>query len=241
MTSVTKTYERPTFMSSETKYDYLCKLLIVGDSVCLSLSLSLFFGLCVILHFVVIVVQSVGKSCLLLRYCDDAFSESFITTIGIDFKVRTVIVNGKKVRLQIWDTAGQERFQTILPAYYRGAHGIALVFDVTDERSFLNVSNWIKSIEQHAKDNVQTILVANKCDMISERVVSKEQAHALSKEYNSPLIETSAKTNYNVTLAFETLIAKVVPSRDDSAVPVSLQLQTTNTPSNTCLIAACQK
>src|SRR5437588_7884235 len=90
----------------------------------------------------------VGKSCLLLRFCDNSFTPSFITTIGIDFKIRTMELDGQRVKLQIWDTAGQERFRTITTAYYRGAMGILLVYDVTDERSFLNVANWIRNVEQ---------------------------------------------------------------------------------------------
>ncbi|KAL4285102.1 hypothetical protein GQ457_16G025430 [Hibiscus cannabinus] len=106
-------------------YDYLIKLLLIGDS-------------------------GVGKSCLLLR---------------IDFKIRTVELDGKRIKLQIWDTAGQERFRTITTAYYRGAMGILLVYDVTDESSFNNIRNWIRNIEQHASDNVNKILVGNKADM----------------------------------------------------------------------------
>ncbi|XP_073066598.1 ras-related protein RAB1BV-like isoform X2 [Primulina eburnea] len=121
-------------------YDYLIKLLLIGDS-------------------------GVGKSCLLLRFSDGSFTTSFITTIGIDFKIRTIELDGKRIKLQIWDTAGQERFRTITTAYYRGAMGILLVYDVTDESSFNNIRNWIRNIEQHASDNVNKILVGNKADM----------------------------------------------------------------------------
>ena len=99
------------------KYDHLVKLLLIGDS-------------------------GVGKSCILLRYCDNEFTTSFITTIGIDFKVKTVEVGGKRLKLQIWDTAGQERFKTICTAYYRGAQGIFLTYDVSDRKSYENVKNW---------------------------------------------------------------------------------------------------
>jgi Ras-related protein Rab-8A len=112
----------------------------------------------------------VGKSCLLLRFCDNSFTPSFITTIGIDFKIRTMELEGQRVKLQIWDTAGQERFRTITTAYYRGAMGIILVYDVTDERSFLNIANWIRNVEQYASPNVNKILVGNKCDMEDKRV-----------------------------------------------------------------------
>ena len=98
-------------MAGTRNYDFLIKLLLIGDS-------------------------GVGKSCCLLRFSEDSFTPSFITTIGIDFKIRTIELDGKRVKLQIWDTAGQERFRTITTAYYRGAMGILLVYDVTDERSF---------------------------------------------------------------------------------------------------------
>ncbi|PAN27678.1 hypothetical protein GQ55_5G099400 [Panicum hallii var. hallii] len=159
-------------------YDYLIKLLLIGDS-------------------------GVGKSCLLLRFSDGSFTTSFITTIGIDFKIRTVELDGKRVKLQIWDTAGQERFRTITTAYYRGAMGILLVYDVTDESSFNNIRNWIRNIEQHASDNVNKVLVGNKADMDeSKRAVPTAKGQALADEYGIKFFETSAKTNLNVEQVF---------------------------------------
>lgn len=139
---------------------------------------------------------------MLLRFSDDTFTTSFITTIGIDFKVRTVELDGRRVKLQIWDTAGQERFRTITTAYYRGAMGILLVYDVTDESSFNNIRNWIRNIEQHASDNVNKILVGNKVDMDAKRVVSTAQGQKLADEYGIKFFETSAKTNQNVEQVF---------------------------------------
>ena len=95
---------------------------------------------------------------------------TFFSTLRIDFKIKTIELDGKRIKLQIWDTAGQERFRTITTAYYRGAMGILLVYDVIDEQSFQNIRNWIRNIEQHAADNVDKILVGNKCDMVSEKV-----------------------------------------------------------------------
>ncbi|CAI9779026.1 unnamed protein product [Fraxinus pennsylvanica] len=159
-------------------YDYLIKLLLIGDS-------------------------GVGKSCLLLRFSDGSFTTSFITTIGIDFKIRTIELDGKRIKLQIWDTAGQERFRTITTAYYRGAMGILLVYDVTDESSFNNIRNWIRNIEQHASDNVNKILVGNKADMDeSRRAVPTSRGQALADEYGIKFFETSAKTNMNVEEVF---------------------------------------
>ncbi|EDL10785.1 RAB8A, member RAS oncogene family, isoform CRA_b [Mus musculus] len=104
-------------------YDYLFKLLLIGDS-------------------------GVGKTCVLFRFSEDAFNSTFISTIGIDFKIRTIELDGKRIKLQIWDTAGQERFRTITTAYYRGAMGIMLVYDITNEKSFDNIRNWIRNIEE---------------------------------------------------------------------------------------------
>jgi len=112
----------------------------------------------------------------------------------------------KKLKLQIWDTAGQERFRTITTAYYRGAMGILLVYDVTDERSFANVKNWMRQIEQHASESVNKILIGNKCDVDpADRRVSLEQGRKLAEEYRIKFFETSAKENVNVDEAFYTV------------------------------------
>eukprot|EP00690_Seculamonas_sp_ecuadoriensis_P001621 EC815085.1.p2 GENE.EC815085.1~~EC815085.1.p2 ORF type:complete len:205 (+),score=97.36 EC815085.1:36-650(+) len=168
------------------KCDCLIKLLLIGDS-------------------------GVGKSCLLLRFSDNTFTTSFITTIGIDFKIKTIELDGKKVKLQIWDTAGQERFRTITTAYYRGAMGILLVYDVTDESSFTNVRQWMRNIEQHASKNVDKILIGNKCDL-PNRTVATEKGEALARDFNISFMETSAKNNINVDHAFIE-IARLVKSR----------------------------
>jgi len=158
-------------------YDYLIKLLMIGDS-------------------------GVGKSCLLLRFSDESFTTSFITTIGIDFKIKTIELDGKRIKLQIWDTAGQERFRTITTAYYRGAMGILLVYDVTDEQSFLNIRNWIRNIEQHANESVNKILIGNKCDMNEDKIIDPARGRTLAEEYQVKFFETSAKTGVNVNEAF---------------------------------------
>ena len=124
----------------------------------------------------------VGKTCLLLRYSNDSFSKTFITTIGIDFKIKYVDLCGKQVKLQIWDTAGQERFRTITTSYFRGAQGILLVYDVTDAVSFSNINNWMSQIHQHADLHVNKILIGNKCDMDEERKVSTEEGRGLAEK-----------------------------------------------------------
>ncbi|KAF2614725.1 hypothetical protein F2Q70_00007776 [Brassica cretica] len=136
-----------------------------------------------------------------------------IVLIRIDFKIRTIELDSKRIKLQIWDTAGQERFRTITTAYYRGAMSILLVYDVTDESSFNNIRNWIRNIEQHASDNVNKILVGNKADMDeSKRAVPTSKGQALADEYGIKFFETSAKTNLNVEEVFFS-IAKDIKQR----------------------------
>ncbi|XP_050250398.1 ras-related protein RABE1c-like isoform X2 [Quercus robur] len=140
------------------------------------------------------------KCCSKLSSCNNECQDEYH---GIDFKIRTVELDGKRIKLQIWDTAGQERFRTITTAYYRGAMGILLVYDVTDESSFNNIKNWIRNIEQHASDNVNKILVGNKADMDeSKRAVPTSKGQALADEYGIKFFETSAKTNMNVEEVF---------------------------------------
>ncbi|KWU46039.1 ras family protein [Rhodotorula sp. JG-1b] len=170
--------------ATQQSYDMLAKMLLIGDS-------------------------GVGKSCLLLRFCDDAWTPSFITTIGIDFKIRTIELDGKRIKLQIWDTAGQERFRTITTAYYRGAMGILLVYDVTDERSFNNIRTWHANVEQHASEGVNKILIGNKCDWSDKKVISEQQGQELADELGLRFLETSAKSNINVEEAFFALATDI--------------------------------
>ncbi|KAH9671143.1 ras-related protein RABE1c [Citrus sinensis] len=173
----------------------------------------------------------VGKSCLLLRFSDDSFTTSFITTIGIDFKIRTIELDGKRIKLQIWDTAGQERFRTITTAYYRGAMGILLVYDVTDESSFNSMPLSLSlsmNIDQHAADNVNKILVGNKADMDeSKRAVPTAKGQELADEYGIKFFETSAKTNFNVEQVFFS-IAREIKQRlvesDSKAEPQTIRI-----------------
>ncbi|CAG0902384.1 unnamed protein product [Darwinula stevensoni] len=177
--------------------DYLFKLLLIGDS-------------------------GVGKSCLLLRFADDTYTESYISTIGVDFihvenlllhhlfqKIRTIDLDGKTVKLQIWDTAGQERFRTITSSYYRGAHGIIIVYDCTDQESFANVRQWLQEIERYASENVNKLLVGNKCDLTSKKVVDYTTAKEFADQLNIPFLETSAKNATNVEQAFMTMAAEI--------------------------------
>jgi len=172
-------------MSMATEYDYLFKLLLIGDS-------------------------GVGKSCLLLRFADHTYTESYISTIGVDFKIRTITTRDEKtIKLQIWDTAGQERFRTITSSYYRGAHGIIVVYDVTDQESFNNVKQWLNEIERYACEKVNKLLVGNKCDLVSKKAVSYEVAKAFADKLDIPFLETSAKAATNVEKAFLTMADEI--------------------------------
>lgn len=157
-------------------YDLQAKVLIIGDS-------------------------GVGKSCLLLRFCENNFTTSHLATIGIDFKMKTIEVEGKRVRVQTWDTAGQERYKTITQTYYRGAMGIILTYAIDDRESFANVEHWMKQIKENANDDVGIILVANKSD-VATRCVDYEEGKKLADSYGIQFFETSAKDARNVNDAF---------------------------------------
>ncbi|KAB0352046.1 hypothetical protein FD755_003514 [Muntiacus reevesi] len=143
--------------------------------------------------------SGVGKTCLLVRFKDGAFlAGTFISTVGIDFR--------------IWDTAGQERFRSVTHAYYRDAHALLLLYDVTNKASFDSIQAWLMEIQEHAQDDVVLMLLGNKVDSAQERAVKREDAEKLAKDYGLPFMETSAKTGLNVDLAF-TAIAKELKQR----------------------------
>ncbi|KAF9518309.1 hypothetical protein BS47DRAFT_334925 [Hydnum rufescens UP504] len=142
------------------EYDFLFKLLLIGDS-------------------------GVGKSCLLLRFADDTYTESYISTIGVDFKIRTIELEGRTVKLQIWDTAGQERFRT-----------------VTDNDTFTNVKQWLQEIDRYASEGVNKLLVGNKSDLTGKKVVEYTVAKEFADQLSIPFLETSAKNATNVEQAF---------------------------------------
>ncbi|WMV11154.1 hypothetical protein MTR67_004539 [Solanum verrucosum] len=154
---------------------------------------------------------------------DDTYQESYISTIGVDFKIRTVEQDGKTIKLQIWDTAGQERFRTITSSYYRGAHGIIVVYDVTDQESFNNVKQWLSEIDRYATPNVNKILVGNKSDLVASRVVSYETAKAFADEIGIPFLETSAKDASNVEESFMAMTAAIKKSMANQPAPNAAQ------------------
>ncbi|CAG5923887.1 unnamed protein product [Menidia menidia] len=201
-------------------FDYMFKLLIIGNS-------------------------SVGKTSFLFRYADDAFTSAFVSTVGIDFKVKTVYKNDKRIKLQIWegllrgaqpslvlfsslqrcapaegfqsDTAGQERYRTITTAYYRGAMGFILMYDITNEESFGAVQDWSTQIKTYSWDNAQVVLAGNKCDMDEERVVSVDSGRLLAEQLGFEFFETSAKDNINVKQTFERLVDLICDKMSESS------------------------
>jgi small GTP-binding protein len=165
-------------------FDKLLKLLIVGES-------------------------GVGKSSILTRFTEDTFSSDFMTTIGVDFKFKSLLIEGKTIRLQIWDTAGQERFRAITTCYYRGAQGILLVFDVTQPETFQKLPLWLEEIKKNCKKDVKVVVAANKID---EKVknVDMNSVKEFCEKNALKYVETSAKENTNIEKVFTELARSVL-------------------------------
>lgn len=173
---------------------------------------------------------------MLLRFTDDSFDEHIQSTIGVDFKVKHLEVDTKRVKLTIWDTAGQERFRTLTSSYYRGAHGVVLVYDVTRMDSFENLEQWLKEIKLYSPnngENVVKLLVGNKCDL--QRKVPKELADDWARSQGMLFLEASAKTRLGVRQVFMEVVKKMLENPDilNNAIPgkPKMQLRPQNRPS----------
>ena len=167
-------------------YKFLAKILLVGNS-------------------------GVGKTSLMLRFTNDQFSLNHIPTIGVDYKMKKVEIEGERVNLQLWDTAGTEVYNTITRSFFRSAHGILLCYSVDDANSFNQVSGWIKQITQCSPENIQIILVGNKCELKEEdRLISFEQGEKLALSYGLGFKEVSAFEGINVEEAFGTLVRNIM-------------------------------
>ena len=175
-------------MSVKREFDHLFKLVLIGDA-------------------------SVGKTSLLLRFADDSFEDNYISTVGVDFRFRTVTVDNELVKLQIWDTAGQERFRTITSAYYRGANGVILVYDITNNETFQHVQDWLDEVHKAAGESVTKLVVGNKADLVQQRQVNESQASQYAQSVNASFIETSAKTAVNVDKSFLIIAKQLVKKR----------------------------
>ena len=171
-------------MNNQGTYDYVFKVLLIGNS-------------------------GVGKSSLIVRFSDDQFTDTHMPTIGVDFKLKTLEVDNKVCKLQIWDTAGQDRFKTITQSYYKGSHGVIITYDITDRDSFAKVSEWMSQVDQHASENISRVLVGNKKDLEDKREVPFHEGKELADNFNVIFLETSAKDCSNVGEAFENLTREI--------------------------------
>ena len=168
----------------EDEYDYIFKVVLIGDS-------------------------GVGKSNLLSRFTRNEFNLESKSTIGVEFATRSVQVDGKSIKAQIWDTAGQERYRAITTAYYRGAVGALVVYDIAKHLTFENVERWLKELKDHTDQKVVTMLVGNKSDLRHLRAVTTEEAKALADKFDLSFIETSALDSTNVETAFQNILTEI--------------------------------
>uniref|UniRef100_A0A0D9X9Z5 Uncharacterized protein n=1 Tax=Leersia perrieri TaxID=77586 RepID=A0A0D9X9Z5_9ORYZ len=164
--------------------EYLFKVVIIGDS-------------------------AVGKSNLLSRYARNEFNLHSKATIGVEFQTQSMAIDGKDVKAQIWDTAGQERFRAVTSAYYRGAFGALLVYDISRRSTFDNVGRWLQELNTHSDTTVAKMLVGNKCDLDNIREVPVEEGKALAEAEGLFFMETSALDSTNVKTAFEIVIKEI--------------------------------
>ncbi|KAK8822703.1 Rab11 family GTPase [Blastocystis sp. ATCC 50177/Nand II] len=170
--------------STEDYYDYLFKIVVIGDS-------------------------SVGKTNILSRYTKDEFNIDSKATVGVEFASKCVRIDNKIIKAQIWDTAGQERYRAITSAYYRGAVGALIVYDITSRPSFEDVEEWLSELKQHSDSNVVIMLVGNKCDLVNQRTVESEEAIAFAEKHSMVFIETSAYDSTGINTAFETILKEI--------------------------------
>ncbi|GBE82755.1 GTPase [Sparassis latifolia] len=187
-------------MTEGSNFDYLFKVVLIGDS-------------------------GVGKSNLLSRFTRNEFNLETKSTIGVEFATRSINVDGKTLKAQIWDTAGQERYRAITAAYYRGAVGALLVYDIAKHATYVNVTRWLKELRDHADSNIVIMLVGNKSDLKHLRAVPTDEAKAFATENGLSFIETSALDASNVESAFQTILTEIYrivssKSLEQSADPI---------------------
>ncbi|GLT33725.1 hypothetical protein SLA2020_082890 [Shorea laevis] len=169
---------------SNQKIDYVFKVVLIGDS-------------------------AVGKSQILARFARNEFSLDSKATIGVEFQTRTLVIEHKSVKAQIWDTAGQERYRAVTSAYYRGAVGAMLVYDITKPQTFEHIPRWLEELRGHADKNIVIILIGNKCDLENQRAVPTEDAKEFAEKEGLFFLETSALEATNVETAFLTVLTEI--------------------------------
>ena len=170
-------------------YDYIFKMVLIGDT-------------------------CVGKSCILVRFSDDIFNDNYITTIGVDFRFKTMVVKNKVTKIQIWDTAGQERYRSITTAYYRGAAAIIICCDITNHDSFINLTNWMEEVSKHTEGDVEKIVFMNKIDLEYGRKITKDEIEKFEKEKKIKVMGVSAKTGEGIDKAFEYILEKLINKKE---------------------------
>jgi len=170
-------------------FDKLFKLVLIGDS-------------------------GAGKTALLNRFADEKFVEEVPGSMGIEFKFRFVTIGGKTIKLQLWDTAGQERFRTVTAAYYRGADGIILCYDVTSMDSFDHVEEWLSEVNRHASEGTRKLLIGNKIDLADKKEVPLDNGQRFADKIDIPFVETSAKTGAGVNAAFMQLTEAIIKHKE---------------------------
>jgi Ras-related protein Rab-43 len=174
-------------------FDYLFKIVFVGD-------------------------MGIGKTCVVQRFKNGTYIEKQGTTIGVDFTMKTLIIDGKRVKLQIWDTGGQERFRTITQSYYRSANGIILCYDITCRQSFESLIRWMDDVSKFAVPNVAKVLIATKADLADSRAVEHEEGDQLARTHNMAFMEVSSKNNYNIDNVFLELASQLKSQYDSGSL-----------------------
>ena len=172
--------------------------------------------------------SSVGKTCILIRFSEDTFNDNYEVTIGLNYRIKTITLDNTPIKMQIWDTSGEEKFKAIAKNFYRGAHGVLLIYDICQKSSFLDVKGWIEQIiENTDNDEIVMILCGNKSDMEKERVISKEEGENLAKNYGIPFFECSAKNNINIDEIFNTM-ANNIHSKVGNRYSIAMKLNSNN-------------
>eukprot|EP01103_Thecamoeba_quadrilineata_P000383 TRINITY_DN10321_c0_g1_i1.p1 TRINITY_DN10321_c0_g1~~TRINITY_DN10321_c0_g1_i1.p1 ORF type:complete len:220 (+),score=39.65 TRINITY_DN10321_c0_g1_i1:150-809(+) len=177
-------FDPHSFASKPNEYDYLFKIILIGSS-------------------------GVGKTSLLTRFVDDRFDQEQVNTIGVDFKIKTLDVDGKKIKLQLWDTAGQERYKTVTNAYFRGSHGIILAYDTTSQTTFEGIEHWLGEVHKYAPRNVVKLIVGTKCDLSDKRQVETSHVASFAEQHKTLFIESSAYDATNVSEAFNLIVKQI--------------------------------
>lgn len=173
--------------------------------------------------------SGVGKTCMLLRFADNQFDENFLSTIGVDFKVKEIVCDEKKVKLQIWDSAGQERFRNITSSYYRNCSGIIIVYDITSKDSFEKVSDWVEEVRRYVP-TAPLLLVGNKCDLEDKRQVTPDEGKELATRLGLIFLETSAKSSHNIDQAFQEMTSQLIKDAESKPKQPGPNQVSINTP-----------